>query len=539
MFPKLIAFSSDARGRMLKGVNTLADAVKVTLGPKGRNVIISRKFHPLRITKDGVSVAREIEIYDEFENLGAQLIKEVAIKTCDMVGDGTTTATILAQSIINQGIYALSEGHNPVDLKKGIDEAVEKVISHLRERSIPIHSYEEMFNIACIASNGDKELARIIADTFTKIGKEGVVSVEESSSGKTECTIVEGIELDKGYISPFFVTNPVKMIAELENAYILIYDRKISTLTPILPLLESIVKSNETLLIIAEDVDGEALSTLVLNKVKNGYKIFAVKAPSFGETRSDILSDLCVMTGAKVISDEMGTKLNNISKDSLGKAKRIIIGPDKTIIVGSMGNAEELENRIFYLKTEIRETENQDKKEFLEQRLAKLTNGVAVIKVGGATELEMKERKDRVDDAVHATRAALEEGILPGGGKALWHADFIMENQNRGMCIVSNALTVPMYQIIENAGKKPSEIIESCRDIMASNFNHGYDAQNDRLVDLMIAGIIDPTKVVITALKDAASIASLFLTTEAVLVEENEITINDIKDPSNPLKIRT
>ncbi len=394
MFPKLIAFSSDARGRMLKGINTLADAVKVTLGPKGRNVIISRKFAPLRITKDGVSVAREIEIYDEFENLGAQLIKEVAIKTCDMVGDGTTTATILAQSIINQGLHALDEGFNPVDLKSGIEQAVEKVIEYLRERSVPIYSYEETFNIACIASNGDRDIAKIIADMFTKVGKEGVVSVEESSSGKTDCTIVEGIELDKGYISPFFVTNPVKMIAELENAYILIYDRKISTLAPLLPLLESIVKSNETLLIIAEDVDGEALATLVLNKMKHGYKIFAIKAPSFGESRADLLSDLCIMTGAKVISDEMGAKLHNMPKENLGKAKRIIIGQDKTTIVGSMGSPEELETRISYLKKEIESTDESDKKISFEQRLARLTNGVAVIKVGGATELEMKERKN-------------------------------------------------------------------------------------------------------------------------------------------------
>lgn len=530
MFPKLIAFSDDARGRMLVGINKLADAVKVTLGPKGRNVIISRKHAPLRITKDGVSVAREIELYDEFENLGAQLIKEVAIKTCDMVGDGTTTATVIAQSIINQGIECLSKGHNPIDLKRGIDDAVIKVVEYLRSKSIFITTPEEVFNIATIAANGDKELGKIISDTFNTVGKDGVITLEESNSGKTECTHVEGLELDKGYISPFFVTNPTKMIAELENAYILVYDGKISTLQPILKLLESIVRLNETLLIIAEDVDGEALATLVLNKMKHGYKIYAIKSPSFGDARKDILSDLSIMTGLKSISEVVGVKLDKVTKEDLGRAKKIIISQDKTTIIEGYGNHEAKVERCFYLKSEADICDDPIRKKSLEERFSKLSNGVAVIRIGGTTELEMKERKDRVEDAVHATRAALQEGILPGGGTSLVKASKIIESP-----LMQNALISPFIQIFKNAGK--GSILLSFEE--EELFNVGYDARQDIKGDMISLGIIDPTKVVITALQDAASIASLFLTTEAVLVEENEITINTLQDPSNPLKIRT
>lgn len=558
MFPKLIEFSDIARGKMLLGVNKLADAVKVTLGPKGRNVIISRKHAPLRITKDGVSVAREVELYDEFENLGAQLIKEVAIKTCDMVGDGTTTATVLAQSIINQGVELLSKGHNPMDLKRGIDEAVIKIVEYLRSKSIPITTPEEVFNIATIAANGDKDLGKIIADTFSKVGKEGVITIEESSSGKTECTHVEGLELDKGYISPFFVTNPVKMVADLENPYILIYEGKISTLSPILKILESIVRANETLLIIAEDVDGEALSTLVLNKMRNGYKIYAIKLPSFGEARKEIISDLSILTGAKSISEEVGVKLDKITKEDLGRAKKIIISQEKTTVIGGYGSNEAKVDRCFYLKNEADICEDPIRKKSLEERFAKLSNGVAVIRVGGTTELEMKERKDRVEDAVHATRAALQEGILPGGGVALKNSDngtniwTTADSDNMsiipiGFRIIYNACCQPLRQILTNAGIDKYKITEIDKEIIEKykeyefpdSLNISYDVRNSKIVHMIEAGIIDPTKVVITALQDAASIASLFLTTEAVLVEENEITINDIQNPSNPLKIRT
>ncbi len=552
MFPKIILFGDESRTKMLEGINILANSVKSTLGPQGRNVVIAVKNKPIRFTKDGVSVAKEVCLEDAVQDTGVNIIKEVALNTCDTVGDGTTTATVIAQNIINQGMTFIQDGYNPMDLKRGIDIAIETVVSYLRDNSIDISTDKEIINIATIACNGDRELGELIAATFKKVGKEGVVTLEESTSGKTEMTIVEGLQLDKGFISPYFVTNPAKMTCELENPYILVYDKKISTLQPMLRLLDSIVKSNESLLIIAEDVDSEALGMLVLNHKKNGFKIAAIKSPSFGNQRIDLISDLSVMTGSKIISEDTGIKLENIDKNMLGRAKKIIISAEKTIVVDGFGNKEEIKERCEYLKNEIESCENSHEKAHLQGRLAKLTNGIAVIKVGGIADFDIKERKDRVEDAIHATRAALQEGILPGGGMALFNASFYLlgldrihekgnpnESIRHGIYLIECALKAPFYQILENAGLIPEDIRdEFFKPENMNQFQMGYDALNFQYVNMIDAGIIDPTKVVITAFKDAASIAGLLLTTEVALVEENEITLNTVQGQSSSIKVR-
>ena len=550
MLPKVVLHGDEARQKLLQGINKLADTVKVTLGPKGRNVFIGKKGYPPRLTKDGVSVAREVELIDPVENFGANLIKGVSIKTCDVAGDGTTTATLLAQSIINSGMdYIQREGKNPVELKKGIDYAVDVVIKSIEEHSIKITKPEEVVQIATISANGDRQIGEIIADIFAKIGKEGVVTLEESSNGKTTSSFVEGMQIDSGYLSPYFVTNSAKMTCELDNPYILVHDQPISTLQPMLPLLNEIAKNNESLLIIAENVDAEALSTLVLNKVKNNFKIVAIKSPSFGDFRKNILDDLLIMTGAKFVSEETGIKLQSIKKEMLGRAKKIIITENKTTIVDGCGEAAAIEERTNFLKEQISFEEDDMKKKQFEDRYARLTNGIAVIKVGGLTELEMKERKDRIEDAVHATRAALQEGIVPGGGIALlnvlayptfFKARTDNYSFNRGICVIKEVLAKPFSQILENAGKPSNEIsntIMQAKEQGESQRNYGFDASKDQFVDMIEAGIIDPTKVVITALKDAASIASLFLTTEALLVEDDEIILDALKNPLNSIRI--
>jgi len=553
VLPKKIEFGELARNKILVGINTIANAVKVTLGPKGRNVIIKRTNAPLRITKDGVSVAREVEIYDEFESVGAELIRQVATRTCDIAGDGTTTATVIAQTLIDEGMKAVSLGVNPMDLKRNMDSICNLAIEKLKLYSKPISTPEEVEYIATIAANGEKEIGKLIAEVFDKVGKDGVVAIEESSTGKTELTIVEGMELDKGFISPYFVTNPNKMICELENPYILIYDKKISTLHPIMPLMESIVRENRSLLIIAEDVDGEALSTLVINKMRNGFKLAAVKCPFIGELQNELINDLAIMTGAQIVSQDKGNELKKVTKDMLGSCRKIIITSDKTTIMGGCGSREEIDAKISYLKEEISSCEDDFKKATLDLRFARFTNGIGVIKVGGTTDIELRERKDRVDDAVHATRAALQDGIVPGGGIALrsvsnsTYSGFDINAPASGYNMMWLGMNSPFKQIIMNAGKDVAEIQTTLANFIRHRpketesfpVPYGYNAQDDTYVNMFEAGIIDPTKVVITALQDAVSIAGLFLTTEAVLVEENEITINDIQSPSNPLKIRT
>jgi chaperonin GroEL len=552
MFPKIILFGNESRTKMLEGINILANSVKSTLGPQGRNVVIAVKNQPIRFTKDGVSVAKEVCLEDAVQDTGVNIIKEVALNTCDTVGDGTTTATVIAQNIINQGMTFIEHGYNPMDLKRGIDIAIKEVEKYLRSNSIDISTDKEIINIATIACNGDRELGELIANTFKKVGKEGVITLEESTSGKTEMTIVEGLQLDKGFISPYFVTNPAKMTCELENPYILVYDKKISTLQPMLRLLDSIVKSNESLLIIAEDVDSEALGMLVLNHKKNGFKLAAIKSPSFGNQRIDLISDLSVMTGSRIVSEDTGIKLENIDKNMLGRAKKVIISAEKTIVVDGLGNKEDIQERCEYLKNEIESSENAYAKAHLQERLAKLTNGIAVIKVGGIADFDIKERKDRVEDAIHATRAALQEGILPGGGMALFNASFYLlgldrihekgndnESIRHGIYLIECALKAPLYQILENAGLIPEEIRdEFFKSENMNQFQMGYDALNFQYVNMIDAGIIDPTKVVITAFKDAASIAGLLLTTEVALVEENEITLNTVQGQSSSIKVR-
>ncbi len=551
MFPKIIKFGDEGRSKIIEGVNILANAVKVTLGPQGKCALIGNKGSRARFTKDGVSVAKEICIEDALLDTGAQIIREVAINTCNAAGDGTTTATVIAQNIINQGMGYIEAGYNPLELRRGMELAVAEAEFFLRHNSEKIDIPQEIINIATIATNGDTELGEIIADTFQKVGKEGVITLEESTSGKTESIIVEGLQLDKGYISPYFVTNPPKMTCELDTPHILIYDRKISTLQPMMPLLQSIAASNESLLIIAEDVDSEALGMLVINK-KNGFKFAAVKLPSSGNQRIDLISDLAIMTGAKVCSEDSGIKLESIQKHMLGQAKKIIITQDKTTIIGGYGGRKHVMERCDYLKKEIDNPDNLQIKKELEERLAKLTNGIAIIKVGGSNEMDLKEKKDRVEDAVHATRAALQEGVLPGGGIALLRASKHIENldhvykeyaDNQAICngiyLIETALKSPWNQILENAGKIPEEILEQLNDhIKSAEFDFGYDALNFKFVNMVEAGIIDPAKVVVTALKDAASIAGLLLTTEVVIVEENEITLNTVQSPSNSIKVR-
>lgn len=541
MLPKHVLYGAEARHALQKGINQLADAVKVTLGPEGGNVILDNIHTPIRATKDGVSVAKEIILKDEIENSGAQLLREVAIRTCNMVGDGTTTATVLAQSLINLGIEEIDKGYSARKLKREIDAGVEKVVEFLKSKSIKITSYDQVLNIATIAANGEKEIGKIIADTFDQIGKEGIITIEESASGKTESIKSEGFELSRGYLSPYFVNNFSKMTCELDDPYILVYDKKISTLQPMLGLMEPLARRGESLLIIAEDVDSEALQMLVVNRMKHGTKMAAIKLPPMGENRKEFLNDLEVMTGVRVISEDTGMKLDKITADVLGKAKKIIVSQDKTTIVGGAGKPEDIKERCEFLKNEMENCSDEKKRIVLEDRYGKLTNGIVVIKVGGATELEMKERKDRVEDAVHATRAALQDGILPGGGTALLNSiriidDSLLFSTNReftgltGERVLCESLHAPYTQILFNGGHRAV--------LVPYEFEQGFDAKNGEFCNMIEAGIIDPTKVVITALQDAASIATLVLNTECVVVEENEITLNTLPGSSGAIKVR-
>ena len=521
---KDVKFSTDARTRMLRGVDTLANAVKVTLGPKGRNVVISKSFGAPRITKDGVTVAKEIELEDKFENMGAQMVREVASKTNDIAGDGTTTATVLAQAIVREGAKSVAAGMNPMDLKRGIDLAVIAVTEDLKSRSKKVSTSEEIAQVATISANGEKEIGQIIAQAMEKVGKEGVITVEEAKSFNTELEVVEGMEFDRGYISPYFVTNAEKMIAELENPYILINEKKLTGLQAMLPVLEKVVQSGRPLLIIAEDVEGEALATLVVNKLRGGLKVAAVKAPGFGDRRKAMLEDIAVLTNGQVISEDVGLKLENVTIDMLGTAKKVVIAKENTTIVNGAGQTSDIEARCNQIRAQIEETTSDYDKEKLQERLAKLSGGVAVVHVGGATEVEVKERKDRVEDVLNATRAAVEEGVVPGGGSALLYAARILEKvryendeQRIGIEIIRRALQAPVRQIANNAGDDGSVVAGKLLE--ANDMNRGYDAQNGQYVDMFKTGIIDPTKVVRTALQDAASVAGLLITTEAMVAD--------------------
>jgi chaperonin GroEL len=527
MAAKEVRFSSDARDRMLKGVNILADAVKVTLGPKGRNVVIDKAFGAPRITKDGVTVAKEIELSDKFENMGAQMVREVASKTNDEAGDGTTTATVLAQAIVREGAKSVAAGMNPMDLKRGIDTAVEAVVADLKKRSKRVKDSSEIAQVGTISANGEADIGKMISDAMQKVGNEGVITVEEAKSLDTELEVVEGMQFDRGYLSPYFITNADKMICEMENPYILLHEKKLSSLQAMLPVLESVVQSTRPLLIVAEDIEGEALATLVVNKLRGGLKVAAVKAPGFGDRRKAMLEDMAILTGGQVISEDLGIKLENVSLDMLGTSKRVSIDKDNTTIVDGAGKKGDINARCGQIRQQIEQTTSDYDREKLQERLAKLAGGVAVIRVGGATEVEVKERKDRVDDALNATRAAVEEGIVPGGGAALVYAVKALdklkganEDQTVGINIVRKALEAPCRQIASNAGADASVVVGKLRDTKGETF--GYNAANDEYVDLVKAGIIDPTKVVRTALQDAASVASLLITTEAMVAEKPE-----------------
>lgn len=527
MAAKDVKFGAGARERMLRGVDILADAVKVTLGPKGRNVVIDKSFGAPRITKDGVTVAKEIELADKFENMGAQMVREVASKQNDLAGDGTTTATVLAQAIVREGAKAVAAGMNPMDLKRGVDKAVAVVVEELKAKTKKITTSGEVAQVGTLSANGESEIGEMIAQAMEKVGNEGVITVEEAKGIQTELDVVEGMQFDRGYVSPYFITNAEKMIAELENPYILIHEKKLSQLQPMLPLLESVVQSGRPLIIVAEDVEGEALATLVVNKLRGGLKIAAVKAPGFGDRRKAMLEDIAILTGGQVISEDLGIKLETVTLDMLGQAKTVRIEKENTTIVDGAGSKDDILGRVEQIKAQIEETTSDYDREKLQERLAKLAGGVAVIRVGGSTEVEVKERKDRVDDALHATRAAVEEGIVPGGGVALLRAagklaDLKGDNndQHVGIEIVRRAIQVPLKQIAENAGKDGAVIAgEVLRD---STYEYGYDAQLDEYKNLVDAGIIDPTKVVRTALQDAASIAALLITTEAMIAERPE-----------------
>ncbi len=527
MAAKEVRFGSDARDRMLRGVDTLANAVKVTLGPKGRNVVIEKSFGAPRITKDGVSVAKEIELADKFENLGAQLIREVASKTNDIAGDGTTTATVLAQAIVREGVKAVAAGLNPMDLRRGIDKAVAAVVDELKARTKKITTPAETAQVGTISANGETEIGEMISKAMQKVGNEGVITVEEAKGIQTELDVVEGMQFDRGYVSPYFITNPEKMIADLDSPYILIFEKKLSQLQPMLPLLEAVVQTGKPLLIIAEDVEGEALATLVVNKLRGGLKIAAVKAPGFGDRRKAMLEDIAILTGGQVISEDLGIKLETVTLAMLGRAKKVLIEKENTTIIEGIGAKEDIAGRVSQIRAQIEETTSDYDREKLQERLAKLAGGVAVIRVGGASEVEVKERKDRVDDALHATRAAVEEGIVPGGGVALARASLILTNlkaenndQQTGIEIIRRAIQVPLRQIAENAGEDGAVISGKVLDI--AEYAHGFDAQSGEFKDMVAAGIIDPTKVVRTALQDAASVASLIITTEAGVVERAE-----------------
>jgi chaperonin GroEL len=525
MSAKEVKFNAEAREKMLHGVDILANAVKVTLGPKGRNVVLEKSFGAPRVTKDGVTVAKEIELEDKFENMGAQMVREVASKTSDVAGDGTTTATVLAQAIVKEGAKSVAAGANPMDVKRGIDLAVNAVIAELKAKSKKLTSNDEVAQIGTVSANGDREIGRMIAEAMKKVGNEGVITVEEAKSLETELEIVEGMQFDRGYVSPYFVTNPEKMLVELDDPYILINEKKLSGLQPMLPLLESVVQSGKPLLIIAEEVEGEALATLVVNRLRGGLKVAAVKAPGFGDRRKATLEDIATLTGGNVISEDLGIKLENVTINMLGRAKKVSIDKDNTTIVNGAGKKSDIEARIKQIKLQIEETTSDYDKEKLQERLAKLAGGVAVIRVGGATEAEVKERKDRVEDAMHATRAAVEEGILPGGGVALLRAFKVLDglnlandDQKAGVRIVRKALESPARQIASNAGEDGSLIVGKI--VENARYTWGYDAQTGSYGDLVAEGIIDPTKVVRTALQDAASIAGLLITTEAMVAEK-------------------
>jgi chaperonin GroEL len=524
MAAKDVRFSVDARDRMLRGVDILANAVKVTLGPKGRNVILDKSFGAPRITKDGVTVAKEIELEDKFENMGAQMVKEVASKTSDLAGDGTTTATVLAQAIVKEGAKAVAAGMNPMDLKRGIDLAVEAIVKDLQANSKKVTSNDEIAQVGTISANGDAEIGRFLAEAMKKVGNEGVITVEEAKSLETELDVVEGMQFDRGYISPYFVTNMDKMRVEMDDAYILINEKKLSGLQELLPLLEAVVQTGKPLVIIAEDVEGEALATLVVNKLRGGLKVAAVKAPGFGDRRKAMLQDIAILTGGQAISEDLGIKLENVTIAMLGRAKKVMIEKENTTIVNGGGKKADIEARITQIKAQIEETTSDYDREKLQERLAKLAGGVAVIRVGGATEVEVKERKDRVDDAMHATRAAVEEGVLPGGGVALLRSIKALErlrtansDQKTGIDIVRKALSWPARQIALNAGEDGSVVVGKILD--KEQYNYGFDAQSGEYGNLVTKGIIDPTKVVRCALQDAASIAGLLITTEAMVAE--------------------
>ena len=524
MAAKEVKFSTDARQRLLRGVDILADAVKVTLGPKGRNVVIEKSFGAPRITKDGVSVAKEIELEDKFENLGAQLLREVASKTNDIAGDGTTTATVLAQAIVREGAKAVAAGLNPQDLKRGIDLAAAEAIRSIKERSRKVASSEEVAQVGTISANGESEIGKLIAEAVQRVGNEGVITVEEAKTAETELDVVEGLQFDRGHLSPYFVTNAEKLIVEFEDAYILLHEKKLATLQPLLPLLEAVVQTGRPLLIIAEDVEGEALATLVVNKLRGGLKIAAVKAPGFGDRRKALLEDIAIVTGGEVVSEDIGIKLENVTLDQLGRAKKIRIDKETTTVVDGAGDKAEIAARVQQIKTQIEDTSSDYDREKLQERVAKLAGGVAVIRVGGSTEIEVKEKKDRVDDALNATRAAIEEGIVPGGGVALLRAKTAvnaLKNDNpdiqAGIHILQKALEAPIRQIAENAGVEGSIVVGKVLESNSPTF--GFNAQTEKYVDLLQEGIVDPTKVVRTALQDAASVAGLLVTTEALIAE--------------------
>src|SRR5688500_8047335 len=519
MAAKDVKFSVEARNKMLRGVDLLADAVKVTLGPKGRNVVLDKSFGAPRITKDGVTVAKEIELSDKFENMGAQMVREVASKASDVAGDGTTTATVLAQSIVREGAKSVAAGMNPMDLKRGIDLATAAVVEDIKARATKVKSSEEIAQVGTISANGDANIGQMIADAMQKVGNEGVITVEEAKTADTEVDIVEGMQFDRGYLSPYFITNAEKMVAELEDPYILIHEKKLSSLQAMLPILEAVVQTGKPLLIVAEDVEGEALATLVVNKLRGGLKVAAVKAPGFGDRRKAILEDIAVLTAGQTISEDLGIKLENVTLNMLGRAKRVRIEKENTTIIDGAGKRKDIEGRVAQIKAQIEETTSDYDREKLQVRLAKLAGGVAVIKVGGATEVEVKERKDRVDDALNATRAAVEEGVVPGGGVMLLKASKAItvkgenEDQDAGINIVRRALQSPIRQIAENAGVEGSIVVGKVMDERSGSF--GYDAQGDEYGDMIEKGIIDPAKVVRIALQDAASIAGLMITTEA------------------------
>ncbi|MGD1036267.1 MAG: chaperonin GroEL [Roseiarcus sp.] len=524
MAAKEVRFSTDARDKMLHGVDILANAVRVTLGPKGRNVILDKSFGAPRVTKDGVTVAKEIELEDKFENMGAQMVREVASKTADTAGDGTTTATVLAHSIVKEGAKAVAAGMNPMDLKRGVDLAVAEVVKDIAKRSKKIKESAEVAQVGAIAANGDKSIGEMIAKAMQKVGNEGVITVEEAKSLETELDVVEGMQFDRGYLSPYFITNAEKMVVELEDAYILIHEKKLSSLQPMLPVLEAVVQTGKPLVIIAEDIEGEALATLVVNKLRGGLKVAAVKAPGFGDRRKAMLEDIAVLTGGQMIAEDLGIKLENVTLQMLGKAKRVRIEKENTTIINGAGAKKDIEGRVAQIKAQIEETTSDYDKEKLQERLAKLAGGVAVIRVGGSTEVEVKEKKDRVDDAMHATKAAVEEGIVPGGGVALLRAKAAIgklsdenEDVQSGINIVLRALESPIRQIAENSGVEGSIVVGKVLENKSQSF--GFDAQTEQYVDMLNAGIVDPAKVVRVALQDAASIAGLMITTEAMVAE--------------------